>query len=158
MASYLITGTSRGLGLSLASHLAAKPTNEVSKVIATSRNKPPTELQKIIDESDGRVVWIALDMLDKESIKRAVTEAEKVLGDAGLDILINNGAIAKYQPEGGVDYMCVYSSIQSFAASDNAIRDDLEEQFSVNVAGTHNVTRAFIPLLKKGTLRKIIFM
>lgn len=37
-------------------------------------------------------------------------------------------------------------------------RDDLENQFSVNVAGAHNVTSAFIPLLKRGSLKKIAFL
>mgnify|MGYP003662493388 CR=1 FL=1 len=34
-------------------------------------------------------------------------------------------------------------------------RTDLTEVLNVNVFGVHNVTRAFLPLLRKGHLKKI---
>ena len=34
-------------------------------------------------------------------------------------------------------------------------RTDLTEVLNVNVFGVHNVSRAFLPLLKKGQLKKI---
>lgn len=37
-------------------------------------------------------------------------------------------------------------------------KTDLNEVFNVNVFGVHNVTRAFLPLLKKGSLKKIMNM
>lgn len=35
-------------------------------------------------------------------------------------------------------------------------RTDLEDVLRINVLGVHAVTSAFLPLLKKGNLRKII--
>jgi NADP-dependent 3-hydroxy acid dehydrogenase YdfG len=37
-------------------------------------------------------------------------------------------------------------------------RDNLEESFQVNVLGVHWVTRAYLPLLQKGTQKKVANM
>lgn len=37
-------------------------------------------------------------------------------------------------------------------------RDNLEESFTINVLGVHWVTREFLPLLQKGTLKKVANM
>jgi NAD(P)-dependent dehydrogenase (short-subunit alcohol dehydrogenase family) len=39
-----------------------------------------------------------------------------------------------------------------------ALRDDLEDVFRVNVAGVHNVTRAFLPLMRKGVKKTVLNM
>lgn len=38
----------------------------------------------------------------------------------------------------------------------NKSRNDLDDHFNTNVLGVHHVTRAFIPLLQKGDLKKIV--
>jgi len=38
------------------------------------------------------------------------------------------------------------------------LRDNLEESFTINVMGVHWVTREFLPLLQKGTLKKVANM
>jgi hypothetical protein len=40
----------------------------------------------------------------------------------------------------------------------NVLMDTLVESFTVNVLGVHWVTRAFLPLLQKGTLKKVAHM
>lgn len=37
-------------------------------------------------------------------------------------------------------------------------RENLDESFTVNVLGVHWVTRAFLPLLQKGTVKKVANM
>lgn len=37
-------------------------------------------------------------------------------------------------------------------------RDDLAWHMSVNVTGVHNVTRAYLPLLQSGQVKKVINM
>lgn len=54
MASYIITGASRGIGLALAGILAAKPVSEVSIVYAAARTETDA-LKKLIAKSGGRV-------------------------------------------------------------------------------------------------------
>ncbi|KAK9368882.1 hypothetical protein V1509DRAFT_621768 [Lipomyces kononenkoae] len=137
MASYLVTGASRGLGLELARQLASFPASEVSRVFATARGYAP-ELEELAKKSSGQVVVIKLDVADEASIKQAEAEVEANLDGKGLDVLINNAGILQYSPN-GVNTM-----------------DNLTESFTTNVLGVHWVTRTFIPLLQKGTLKKVV--
>ena len=115
MATFLITGSSRSLGLALVAQLASQPASQVAKVFASSRSEPSKELQEIINNSNGRVTWIKLDIVDKETVKKAVTEVEAKLGGSGLDVLVNNSGVIKWQAEGdGIETM------YSFAATSAA--------------------------------------
>ncbi|KAF2803101.1 short chain oxidoreductase [Mytilinidion resinicola] len=134
MPSYLITGCSRGLGLEMASQLSKTSGN---LIFATARGAPTAALQKLIDGSAGRVIYVQLDAESPESIKSAVAQVEKHLNGKGLDILINNAGVMPFSM-GGV-----------------ATMDNLSSTFSTNVLSVHLVTSAFIPLLKKGTEKKV---
>ena len=90
MSSVLLTGTSRGLGLSLVKTLAARPAEEVSLIFATARSNS-VALAGLCEQHQGRVVFVSLETHRQDSIDAAVTEVAKALGpDKGLDILINN--------------------------------------------------------------------
>ncbi|KAH6718719.1 short-chain dehydrogenase/reductase SDR [Leptodontidium sp. MPI-SDFR-AT-0119] len=136
MASYLITGSSRGIGLGYVTLLAHRDASEVSKIFAAARSEN-VALQKIISESASRVEFVRLEVTSEESAKEAAKRVEQSLGDKGLDVLINNAGIPSYT-EGGVENMT-----------------DLTDVLNTNVFGVHNVTRAFLPLLRKGELKKI---
>lgn len=97
MSSYLITGCSRGLGLELATQLAKS--SDVSTIFATAR-KQPRALTDLIEKSNGRVVFVPLEVTNPASIKKALADVENVLGGQGLDILINNAGIMDYTPKG----------------------------------------------------------
>ena len=99
MASYLITGASRGLGLELARQLASFPASEVSKVFATTRGDA-AGLEELAKKSSGRVVVVRLDVTNEASIKKAAVEIEANLDSKGLDVLINNAGILQYSPKG----------------------------------------------------------
>jgi NAD(P)-dependent dehydrogenase (short-subunit alcohol dehydrogenase family) len=99
MASYLITGASRGLGLELTRQLAAFPPSEVGKIFATARGDAP-ELEELAKKSSGRVITIRLDVTDEASIKQAAAEVESKLDGKGLDVLINNAGVLQYSPKG----------------------------------------------------------
>jgi hypothetical protein len=105
MATYLITGALRGLGLGLARGLLAQPSTSVSLVIVTARQRNDAwdELEK---EFGGRVAFVRME-LDEEGIGRGVEEVEKVLGDRGLeglDVLANNAGVQPVTP-GGTEKM-----------------------------------------------------
>ncbi|ROV97503.1 hypothetical protein VPNG_08734 [Cytospora leucostoma] len=136
MASFFVTGASRGFGLALVRELASLPATQVSKVIAAARGDA-FALNELAQISSGRVDVVLLDVTDQTSVKKAATEAETILGGKGLDVLINNAGICQYAFEG----------VKSM--------DNLQESFAVNVLGVHWVTRAFLPLLQKGTLKKV---
>ncbi|KAK4939684.1 hypothetical protein LTR10_020074 [Elasticomyces elasticus] len=140
MASYLITGAGRGLGLELATQLAGLPTTQVSIVFAAIRSStPPSALQALIEKSEGRVVAVtSMIITDRTSLDKAVAQVEAQLKGKGLDVLINNaGALPP-------------------AFDGIAKMDNLRYAFEVNVEAVHDVTSAFLPLLKKGTAKKVV--
>lgn len=99
MASFLITGSSRGLGLALVQKLLALPDSTVSKIFATARGDFPA-LNELAKSSSNRVVVLKLDVANEDSIKKAATEVESHLQGKGLDYLINNAGIAEFSPDG----------------------------------------------------------
>lgn len=99
MASYLITGASRGLGLEMTRQLVSLPASQIGKVFATARGDAPA-LRELADKSSGRVVIVTLDTSNQESIRKAAVEVETSLAGKGLDVLINNAGIMPYSPDG----------------------------------------------------------
>jgi len=141
MASYLITGAGRGLGLELATQLSKQSQDQVSIVFAATRSKDPSDgLKKLIDASGGRVAHILLPVTDPTGIAAAVPKLASQLGNNGLDVLINNAGVLPYTP-GGTSAM-----------------KDLRETFEINVEAVHNTTVALLPLIQKSKLKKVINM
>ena len=73
---------------------------------------------------DERVTPLTLDVTDADQLRRA---AEEVASHGVLDVLVNNAGIALYD--------------------DLDDRSILERHLAVNLFGTYDVTRAFLPLL-----------
>ncbi|KAG9313494.1 hypothetical protein JVU11DRAFT_5820 [Chiua virens] len=79
-----------------------------------------------------------MDVTEEASISRAKSEVENILGDAGLDYLINNaGIMFKNDTASTLDPKVLIDSV------------------TTNVVGPALVTRAFIPLIQRGH-RKVI--
>ena len=73
--------------------------------------------------ADARVTPVMLDVTSATDIRRAVTSVDN------LDVLVNNAGVAPYDDLNNPDI--------------------LERTFAVNLFGVLNVTRAFLPLLKR---------
>ncbi|KAJ5467893.1 hypothetical protein N7475_005645 [Penicillium sp. IBT 31633x] len=138
MASYLVTGSSRGLGLALITRLATLPKTEVGTIIAAVRQDDSAQLNEIANNSSWRVQTVKLDVTDDSSVKEAVGEVGRQLQGKGLDYLVNNAGVADWSPT-GLEEM-----------------NNLNETFNVNVMGPHLVSRAFLPLLRKGEKKTVI--
>ncbi|KAK1595299.1 uncharacterized protein LY79DRAFT_547317 [Colletotrichum navitas] len=136
MASFLITGASRGFGLALTRELVSRPASEVGTIIASARGDS-RDLNEVAKNSSGRVVVVKLDVADDASVKKAAAEVEAKLGAKGLDVLVNNAAVCQFAPDG------------------TKSMENLQESFDINVLGVHRVTRAFLPLLQQGKLKKV---
>ncbi|RAK77506.1 NAD(P)-binding protein [Aspergillus fijiensis CBS 313.89] len=136
MASVLITGASRGFELALVRELSSRPATEISKVFATARGDS-SPLSELATASAGRVSVVQLDVTDDLSTRNAAAEVETQLSGKGLDILINNAGICQYVGD-GVKLM-----------------DNLAESFTIKALGVHYVMRAFLPLLQRGSLKKV---
>jgi NAD(P)-dependent dehydrogenase (short-subunit alcohol dehydrogenase family) len=112
-----ITGASSGIGKETAKLFYSKGWN----VIATMRNPGnETELSQ-----PGDVLVTKLDVLDQDSIEKAVKEGIRKFGR--IDVLLNNAGYGAYGP------------LESFP------RENIVRQFNTNVIGLLDVTRALLP-------------
>lgn len=100
MASYLVTGSSRGLGLALISRLASLPKADVGTIIATARSENSPRLNELVSASPGRIELVELDVTDKPSVEAAARLVEAKLQGKGLDYLVNNAGIMDWSPTG----------------------------------------------------------
>ncbi len=121
----LITGCSSGIGRACAILFA----DNDWKVFATVRKSSDAESLKDIGKSN--IIPVFMDVNDQSSIDSLFKKVQEAVSDKGLDALINNASISISLP---LEY-----------ANEAHIRS----HFDTNVIGTLNVTRTFLPLLKK---------
>lgn len=124
----LVTGGSRGIGAAIATALADKGA-DVAITYERSAERA-AQLAAAIEQKGRRAVAIQADSADPVAIQRAVDQAAEVLG--GLDILVNNAAIARY------------NTIADFPV------EDIDALLAVNVRGPVLAAKAAIPYLKAG--------
>ena len=98
MATFLITGCSRGLGLELVTQLAASSPNEVKTVVATARNETSPALKELIEKYNGRVQIVKLDVTDQASVNEAAARVASSLDS--IDVLINNAGSINWMSSG----------------------------------------------------------
>ncbi|KAK4501559.1 hypothetical protein PRZ48_007368 [Zasmidium cellare] len=141
MSSFVITGTSRGIGLELATQLLQLPKSEVSYIFAVTRSGPSSQLQDLLKQHQGRLINIIIqDLADHDRVAAAVSEIEKALPSGqGIDYLVNNAGIMPWN-----------STISA------AKREVLLDCFNVNVVAAHTLTAALIPLLSKGVKKTVM--
>jgi NAD(P)-dependent dehydrogenase (short-subunit alcohol dehydrogenase family) len=124
----LVTGGSRGIGAAIAIALADKGA-DVAITYERSAERA-TQLVAAIEQKGRKAVAIQADSGDPAAIQRSVDEAASRLG--GLDILVNNAAIARN------------NSIAEFTV------EDIDALLAVNVRGPVLAAKAAIPHLKAG--------
>jgi NAD(P)-dependent dehydrogenase (short-subunit alcohol dehydrogenase family) len=121
--TWLITGSARGLGRTLAESVLEAGHN----VVATARR---TEALGVLADKYGeRVRLVTLDVTDAAAARRAVQAAVEAFGR--LDVVVNN---AGYADMAAIEDM-----------SDEAFR----AQIDANLFGVVNVTRAALPVLRE---------
>lgn len=117
-----ITGASSGIGLATARHFLAEDWN----VVATMRDPGRT----LIDTPDPRRLTVqAVDVLDEDSIDRAVRAAEERHG--AIDVLVNNAGYALMGP------------LEALSP------ELLWRQFETNVLGLIATTRHVLPGMRR---------
>ncbi|MBB5065432.1 SDR family oxidoreductase [Granulicella mallensis] len=117
----LITGTSSGIGLATVKLFAENDWN----VVATMRN--PAAGGEFAGHNN--VLVVHLDVKDLASIERAVVAGIECFGR--IDVLINNAGYGQYG---------LFEALS---------REDIQEQFDVNVFGVMDVTRALLPHFRR---------
>ena len=132
----LITGANRGIGLALTAELLKTG----HRVIATARHPAKAaDLAALRAGHETSLDILELDVTSDKSVANAAAAAASVT--AGLDLLVNNAAVF---PEDG-DESIFDMKLEYF-----------REAFETNVIGLIRVTRAFFPLLEKGTNPRIV--
>jgi NAD(P)-dependent dehydrogenase (short-subunit alcohol dehydrogenase family) len=120
---WLITGSSRGFGRSLAHAVLAAG----HQLIATARSTRP--LAELVERYGDQVRAVSLDVTDPAAAQRAVDTA---VGEFGrLDVVVNNAGYANVAPIETID------------------PDDFRAQIETDFFGLVNVTRAALPLFHR---------
>ncbi|HWA50869.1 MAG TPA: SDR family oxidoreductase [Dongiaceae bacterium] len=135
MATILITGANRGIGLALTRAFVAHG----DKVIAAQRAaKPGGELAALQKES-GRVDIIGMDV----AVEASVAKAAAALKGTPIDIVVNNAAV-----------------LNSYAGIEDQVHDEAawHSVLMTNVAGSYFVAAHFLPNLKLSKHARLIFM
>ncbi|KAK7915220.1 hypothetical protein PG985_012923 [Apiospora marii] len=143
MPSYVVSGASRGLGYAFIKVLASDPANTV---IGLARNKKATE-DRLKEDGVTNVHILAADVTDETALRQAASEAGRILGGKGLDVLINNA--------GYVSDLSALKPLTEFEDDIQGIVDDTRKSFEVNVTGVLQTTYTFLPLIQQGDLKKV---
>ncbi|MDF2799088.1 MAG: dehydrogenase, partial [Devosia sp.] len=140
----LVTGANQGIGLQIATDLAA---NGVTVLLASRNFERGAAAAQTIG---GDVHPIQLDVTDPASILAAVAQVEQQFGR--LDILINNAAISRAN---GLDSETMADYIERSRATVISV-DEVRTIWETNVFGVLSVTQAFLPLLRKSPAARIV--
>ncbi|MGR9237312.1 SDR family NAD(P)-dependent oxidoreductase [Rhizobium leguminosarum] len=124
----LVTGGSRGIGAAIALALADKGA-DVAITYERSADRA-AEIVRAIEGKGRKALAIQADSADPAAVKRSVDEAAQALG--GLDILVNNAAIALYG-----------------AIADVSV-EQIDALLDVNVRSPLLASQAAIPYLQAG--------
>ncbi|KAF8306463.1 NAD(P)-binding protein, partial [Clavulina sp. PMI_390] len=134
MPVYVITGTSRGLGLEWVRQLSQIPQNTIYATIRDA-SKAPAPLEEIKASSKAPIHILSLEATKSESIRLFSDALNASLGSTGkIDYLINNAAVCNTR--------------ENTFAFDTA---NLAEHIAINVSGPANLTNALLPHLGQGS-------
>ncbi|CAM1504990.1 Fc.00g106270.m01.CDS01 [Cosmosporella sp. VM-42] len=140
MPSYLITGTSRGLGLGFVTELLK---NKDNTVVATARNTAGSAgLQDLkAQDKDGRLFLVDLDVSKPESIHAAAQKTAQLLPN-GLDHLVSSAGVAS-------------DALKTFEELDI---QEFTDELNFTVTAPLLLVREFLPLIRKSELKRVLFI
>ncbi|KAH9930653.1 NAD-P-binding protein [Fomitopsis serialis] len=153
MPSYVVIGGSRDIGLELVRQLAANADNIV---FATVRNKTGlTYLNELVASlTTGNIHVLEADVVEHSSMKAIAADAAETTGGS-LDVLIHNAARTEREN--------IFRGLTNYEDDDKLDAEFIESMsytthstlFKVNVRGAIHAVNAFLPLLRKGSTKKI---
>ncbi|KAF7365580.1 NAD(P)-binding protein [Mycena venus] len=141
MPSYVVTGASKGIGFEFVNQLSADDGNTVFAIVRSKATA--TELSGL---SRKNLTILEADVTDPKAVQRAATEVSKVT-DGKLDYFINNAG--KNNHPG--------FTIDGFPTPE-ALEDDLLDMFKTNTVSAIHSINAFLPLVKKGSGKKVLIL
>lgn len=120
---WFLTGSSRGLGRSIAEAVLAHG----DLLVATARR--PEQLSDLVERYKGQICTVPLDVTNQEQVRAALATATHTFGR--LDIVVNNAG---------------YANVGSI---EDTPENDWRAQIETNLWGVINVTRAALPIMRK---------
>ncbi|XP_061669441.1 11-beta-hydroxysteroid dehydrogenase type 2-like [Syngnathoides biaculeatus] len=130
----IITGCDSGFGKATARHLDSGGFRVFATVLDAS-GEGAGELRRTCSE---RLTLLQLDITQPQQVQRALAQVEAQLGPEGLWALVNNAGV------------CV-----NFGDVELSQMSDFRGCMEVNFFGTLNVTKTFLPLLRRGKGRLV---
>ncbi|XP_048412118.1 C-signal-like [Stegostoma tigrinum] len=130
--SVLVTGANRGLGLELV-HQLARAERPPRYLLAGCRQPESTRAQDLMNlaKSFSNIKVLKLDVDDYGSIQECAAQIEKILGNNGLNLLVNNAGVG---PGGALNEVTPESMMNSYRT---------------NVVGPVMVTKVLLPSLQQ---------
>jgi len=145
MPSYAITGASRGLGLGLVRQLSAQPTNTVFALV---RNPAKATALSALSAQKGLDIRILeADVTDPPSLLAAAAAVRAVTGGT-LDVLIHNAS--------DMSFASMELAPSQLPFEREALEGLLAKSLGTDLFGTVWTTNAFLPLIEKGQLKKVV--
>ncbi|KAL8194843.1 UNVERIFIED_CONTAM: hypothetical protein K2H54_037007 [Gekko kuhli] len=131
--SVLVTGSSRGLGLSLVKRFLGLPTPP-QWVFATCRTTDEAKCKDLneMKSQHQNLVVLQLDVTNLESISKAAERVQEYVRESGLTLLVNNAALR------------LNGDLETETA------EQMAATYATNTIGPHQV---FLPLLKTAAQR-----
>ncbi|TFB07699.1 hypothetical protein CCMA1212_000494 [Trichoderma ghanense] len=147
MPSYAITGASKGIGRELVRQLAQSPTNTI---LALVRNPSPTSIPSLhaLAQSHPNIHILQADTTDPASILAAARKATEILDGGALDVLIHNA--------NSVDLDTFALPPTKVPFDVDATRKFYEVPARTAIWGGAWTTNAFLPLIERGEMKKIV--
>lgn len=140
MTTVVITGASRGLGLEFVKQLVVRPDHTI---YALARSPDTAELLKeVVNKHKESIHVIQMDVDDEKSIAAAVATIEK--SAQKIDLLINNAGIVSSDHPAG-------DSLSTSA-------ETMATVYQTNVIGPLLVTQKLLPLLRKSSQAKAVYI
>jgi 3-oxoacyl-[acyl-carrier protein] reductase len=133
----LVTGGATGIGRSAVLALA-RAGYDVAIVYGSSA-AAAQQVAGEVERAGGKALLLQCDVADDAAVRRTMAQIGETFGH--LDALVNNaGTTASWK-------------VKDLESLD---MDEWDRTFAVNVRGTFQVTRAAVPLLKKGTRPAVV--
>ena len=144
MVSHVVVGASRGIGYQLLKHFSQDPADTV---VGLARDATKVQ-EKARKDGLQNVIILGADMTDYDTLLKAAEETRKVT-DGSVDYLWNNG--------GHMGYVTIGKFFSDFEPEQyGELLKDLRQNFETNVIGVINAINAFLPLVKKSSIKKVI--
>ncbi|KAJ3498620.1 hypothetical protein NLG97_g990 [Lecanicillium saksenae] len=147
MATYVVTGVSRGIGYEF---LRLLSTNEKNIILGIVRNKSATH-DKIQGDSELRgrsnIHLIEADITDYNALQQASECAAKIT-DGAVDYVIANAGLVT--PFGA------FESIGKLGENPQQLEQTMKDLFNTNAIANVHLFNLFLPLVRKGQAKKLV--